>query len=471
MTLDSTESGAWFTPFYDSTLTLTASADPAAAGKALTLTAALGTTAPDSVLGGGSVSFSDNGDPSDPGRSTTNLGYANVVGSGTSEDLVLSVPGGLTRGIHQLAAYYGGYEGPAPGSEPGGPEELAHSSQVRGTLLLAVQGAQTITFPGTTVAQTAYGATYTPQATSTFGLPVSFSIAPESSAVCTITGGVVSFVAGGTCAVLADQAGDVITTAAPQVRRELAVTGATAQQIVFTSTPPADLVFGDTYAPTATGGGSGNPVVFISPDCDVSNGALQVRNGRTCIIEANQAGGNGYAPAAPVRQSVVIPPTPTRTIFTSTPPGSPVVGDSYTAQAYTQYAIYGVDALLSLDPSSSGCTLGTPARVTTGQGESARYETAATVTYTGLGTCIVNADFAAVQEFIAAAETTQQRSGVAGTPQVVSFTSDPPDGARYGGTAPVSASGGGVRQPCRARFCDPDGVCGGGGDHRLPRGR
>lgn len=337
ITYDSTDATMIITPFYDSTLALVASTDPAVAGSPLTLSALLATTAPGTVLGGGSVSFADNGDPSDPGRTTTSLGYATVVGEGASESLVLSVPGGLNRGIHELSAYYGGYEGPSPEDQT----VLVHSAAVRSTLLLAVQGPQTITFAGTTEPQTAFGATYTPQATSTFGLPVSFTIAPESSAVCSISSGIVSFLAGGTCAVLADQPGDAITMAAPQVRRELAVIGSTAQQITFTSTPPADLVFGDTYAPTATGGGSGNPVVFASPDCDMSGGALQVRTGRTCVIEANQAGGNGYAPAAAVRQTVVIPPTASRTVFTSTPPASPRVGDSYTVQAYAEYAIYG----------------------------------------------------------------------------------------------------------------------------------
>lgn len=100
-----------------------------------------------------------------------------------------------------------------------------------------------------------------------------------------------------------------------------------------------------------------------------------------------------------------------------------------------------------MDASSAGCELGAPYRVTTGTGPGSRFETAATVTYTGLGTCVVNADFAAVDVFIAAAETTQQRSGVAGTSQTITFTGDPSASATYGGTAALLASGGGSGNP------------------------
>ncbi len=70
----------------------------------------------------------------------------------------------------------------------------------------------------------------------------------------------------------------------------------TAQTITFTSTHPARAVVGGAYAPTATGGGSGNPVVFsvdsssTSGACSMSGATVDFTGIGTCVIDANQAG-------------------------------------------------------------------------------------------------------------------------------------------------------------------------------------
>ena len=65
----------------------------------------------------------------------------------------------------------------------------------------------------------------------------------------------------------------------------------------------------------ATGGGSGNPVVFtVDPSSDPGVCTTSGTNGTTvnytgagnCVIDANQAGGGGYAAAAQVQQTIPV---------------------------------------------------------------------------------------------------------------------------------------------------------------------
>ena len=81
------------------------------------------------------------------------------------------------------------------------------------------------------------------------------------------------------------------------------------QVIEFTSTPPDDaMVGGETYTPSATGGGSSSPVIFTidetaSDVCeiDTSNEVFFTGVG-TCVINANQAGDADYHPAQEKQQ-------------------------------------------------------------------------------------------------------------------------------------------------------------------------
>ncbi len=83
-----------------------------------------------------------------------------------------------------------------------------------------------------------------------------------------------------------------------------------AQSITFTSTAPAGVVSA-TYTPTATGGGSGNPVVFTieastASVCTIYADTVTFIAPGTCTIYANQAGDDTYAPAARAQQSVTV---------------------------------------------------------------------------------------------------------------------------------------------------------------------
>jgi hypothetical protein len=131
-----------------------------------------------------------------------------------------------------------------------------------------------------------------------------------------MSGTTVTFNQPGSCVIDANQAGNDTYAAAPQVQRTISV-GKRAQSISFT--PPASAFVGGSATLSATGGGSGNPVVF-SVDPSSGPGACTVSgtNGATvnytaegsCVIAANQAGNDTYAAAPPVQGTITVNPPP-----------------------------------------------------------------------------------------------------------------------------------------------------------------
>ena len=113
----------------------------------------------------------------------------------------------------------------------------------------------------------------------------------------------------GTVVVGANQAGNTNYSAAPQVTQSIVVNQAT-QTIVFTA-PPSPVTFSaNTVLLNATGGGSGNPVVFtiVSGPGTVSGNTLTEIGIGTIVIAANEAGSANYSAAPQVMQSVVVSP-------------------------------------------------------------------------------------------------------------------------------------------------------------------
>jgi hypothetical protein len=91
----------------------------------------------------------------------------------------------------------------------------------------------------------------------------------------------------------------------------ISVSAPLAQAITFTSSPPAGAIVGGSYSVSATGGPSGNPVVFsIGPGasavCTVAGSTVSLIGGGTCIINANQAGNGSFAPAPQEQQSFAV---------------------------------------------------------------------------------------------------------------------------------------------------------------------
>jgi hypothetical protein len=86
----------------------------------------------------------------------------------------------------------------------------------------------------------------------------------------------------------------------------------TTQTITFTSNPPSPAIVGSSYNVSATGGASGNPVVFsrdaatTSGTCSVSGSLVSFTDIGTCAIDANQAGTGPFAAAPTVTQTFTI---------------------------------------------------------------------------------------------------------------------------------------------------------------------
>jgi len=134
--------------------------------------------------------------------------------------------------------------------------------------------------------------------------------ASATASVCTISGNTVTMHSAGTCALTADQAGDVRYSAAPQVTLNVAIAAAAQAITGFTANPGAPV-----YAPRGTftlaaiGGASGLPVVFASTSpavCTVAGSVVTMQAAGTCALTADQAGNNDYVAATQVALQVVI---------------------------------------------------------------------------------------------------------------------------------------------------------------------
>ena len=186
---------------------------------------------------------------------------------------------------------------------------------------------QTVSFSSSAPAGASVGGpTYAVSATGGgSGNPVTVTIDAVSSAVCSMTGGVVSFIGAGTCVVDANQAGNAGYTAAPQVQQSFAVAGGTTPQTIsFSSAAPVGATVAGTYTPAATAtsglGVSLTADAASSAVCSMTGGVVSFIGAGTCVIDANQAGNTTYAPAPQVQQSFGVVKAAQTISFSSTAP-------------------------------------------------------------------------------------------------------------------------------------------------------
>jgi hypothetical protein len=295
--------------------------------------------------------------------------------------------------------------------------------------------AQTITITSIVPNPAIVGGTYNVVATASSGLPVVLTTAITSLNVCTITGTTVAFIGAGNCVIVANQSGNAVFAAAPQVTQSFAILAASvpiAQTITITSTVPNPAIVGGTYNVVATAS-SGLPVVLTigaasSTVCTITGSIVSFIGAGSCVVVANQSGNAVFAAAPQVTQSFAIlaasvPIAQTITI-TSTVPNPAIVGGTYNVVAT---ASSGLPVALTIAATSSGvCTIA-----------------GTTVTFIGAGNCTVTANQAGNTAFLAAPQATQvvlvgAAQGTAG--QTITIDSTPPVPAIAGGTYEVSAT-------------------------------
>ncbi len=153
------------------------------------------------------------------------------------------------------------------------------------------------------------GESYAPGATATSGLGVTFSVDPGSTAICTMSGGVVRFLSAGNCVLNADQSGNGAYSPASRIVQTLAV-GKGTQMIHFTTMARSPRV-GGTYTPRASGGASGNRVTFSvdrssAVRCSISRGIVHFTAVGKCLLDAHQAGNARYDAAVLAEQRITV---------------------------------------------------------------------------------------------------------------------------------------------------------------------
>ncbi len=270
------------------------------------------------------------------------------------------------------------------------------------TFTSAVPGAATV---GGIYLATAVGGTGS-------GEPVTFSADPDSAGCTVDADGTVEFVHVGTCIVDADQQGTVDYAAAPRVQQTIDVDRG-AQVVEFTSSAPVDARVGQMYLVAATGGGSGQPIVFSagpsSTGCTVDpDGTVTFVHVGNCDVTADQAGDDDWEPATSAHAQLPIGRGSQLITFSSGTPDAAVVGGGYVPAAVGGGS--GLPVTISVDPSANTCTVGTDA----------------TVSFVHAGTCTVLADQAGDDDW-ESAEQAQQVVTVGRRPAGLVFDSSPPD--------------------------------------------
>ncbi len=250
-------------------------------------------------------------------NATTNL----VVASGTLDaqgEAAFSL-GGPPVGTTNLFALYAGGGG------------FQASESVSGAL--SVLQAQTINFTSVPPPSPTIGGSYTPAATATSGLPVSFSIATQSTGICQISAGVVSFTAGGVCTVNADQSGNEVYLPAPRAAQSVTI-AKRRQVIAFGNPAPEGGSFvGERFA-QAPVSSSGLPVTLsVAPEstnvCSLNAGEVAFNASGECVVIARQDGDTEFDPAPDRTLTIPVARAATAAALTASP-SAPSLGQAVT---------------------------------------------------------------------------------------------------------------------------------------------
>ena len=266
-----------------------------------------------------------------------------------------------------------------------------------------------------------YGGGFTATVT-TDGDGSSTSVTSSTTSVCTVSGLVVSYTGVGTCTLQAHVAAG--TNFGPADGSLQSYTVSQATPTVSISNLPASDTYGNGFMPMVSTDGDGATSVTSSTTsvCTVSGLTVSYTGVGTCTLQAHVADGTNYGPAdGPLQSYTVDQGTPTVTI--SNLPGSGNYGGAFTATVSTD----GDGATSVTSSTTSVCTA-----------------SGLTVSYTGVGTCTLQAHVADGTDYGPSDGPLQSYTVYQATPTVT--ISNLPGSGQYGGgfTATVSTTGDGT---------------------------
>jgi hypothetical protein len=260
---------------------------------------------------------------------------------------------------------------------------------------------QSITF--TAPASGTVGGSATLPATASSGLAVALTVDNPGAGVCTLSGATVTYTAAGSCVIDASQAGNATYAAAPQARQTITITGKP-QSITLTA-PASGTVGGSATLPATASSGLAVALTVDNPPagvCTLSGSTVTYTAAGSCVIDASQAGNATYAAAPQVQRTITVAGKPQSISFTA--PASGYLNGSATLSAT---ASSGLPVVFSVDPNSS---------VDPRTGQAACTLSGSTVTYTGLGSCVIDASQAGNATYAAAPQVQQTIKVVLPTP-------------------------------------------------------
>jgi len=292
------------------------------------------------------------------------------------------------------------------------------------TTITLTKADQTISFGTAPTGLVVGGATGTVSATASSGLSVTFS--NGMSMFCGVSGTTVTPLRAGTCTVLANQGGNANYNLAPQASQNITI-GKGSQTITGFAANPASLVVGGgSAALSASGGDSGNALVYASSTpgiCTVAGTTVTAVAAGTCTVTANQAGNADYNAAAAATLNLTI--------------GKGSQSISGFASNPASLSVGGGSATLSATGGASGNAV-TYSSSTTG----ICTVSGSTVTPVASGTCTVVANQAGNANYNAATAANLSITVGIGSQTISGFASSPMNLVVGGSNGAVSATGG-----------------------------
>jgi hypothetical protein len=220
-----------------------------------------------------------------------------------------------------------------------------------------------------------------------------------SSGSCSNTGATYTMTSNsGTCTVTYDQAGTADYSAAPELSESVNATGNASQTITVTTHAPSSAVYGTGFTVAATGGDSGNPIVYgSSGSCSNTGADFTMTSGTgTCTVTYDQAGSAGYNAATQVVETVTAQKADQTITVTTHAPSSAAYNSSFDVAA-------GAPGGAVSYSSSTGSGADIPSTFVGACSNTGSHFTMAS----GTGTCVVHYNQAGDSNYNAAPEVTE----------------------------------------------------------------